>query len=110
MGYHVTINSRPAYNFRILIQDQPLHDVIQEAMTTHFQGLCFRERNAGTAIDAHMKSPGFDNQIGVHPETGKEFTFTLFHKSRDAVIFSEYFYRFRVCIRWKRMELRNLDG
>lgn len=39
-------------------------------MSVHFQGLCFRERNAGIAIDAHMKSPGFDNQIGVHPQTG----------------------------------------
>lgn len=39
-------------------------------MSVHFQGLCFRERNAGISIDAHMKSPGFDNQIGVHPQTG----------------------------------------
>ncbi|XP_050533845.1 glycogen debranching enzyme isoform X3 [Daktulosphaira vitifoliae] len=50
--------------------EQPLYDVIQEVMSIHFQGLCFRERNAGITIDAHMKSQGFDNQIGVHPLTG----------------------------------------
>lgn len=42
-------------------------------MSIHFQGLCFRERNAGLTIDAHMKSPGFDNQIGVQPLTGFVF-------------------------------------
>ncbi|XP_057317970.1 glycogen debranching enzyme-like isoform X1 [Microplitis mediator] len=50
--------------------DQPLHDVIQEALTVHFQGLCFRERNAGKQIDEHMTDRGFNNQIGVHPDTG----------------------------------------
>lgn len=45
--------------------------MIQEAVSVHFQGLCFRERNAGIAVDAHMTGPGFDNQIGVHPATGK---------------------------------------
>jgi glycogen debranching enzyme len=48
-----------------------LYDVIQEALTVHFQGLCFRERNAGHNIDAHMTDKGFDNQIGVNPETGE---------------------------------------
>ena len=43
---------------------------MQEALNVHFQGLCFRERNAGTAIDQHMTSYGFDNQIGVNPITG----------------------------------------
>lgn len=42
-------------------------------MAIHFQGLCFRERNAGFSIDAHMKSQGFDNQIGVQPSTGFVF-------------------------------------
>ncbi|KAJ9590614.1 hypothetical protein L9F63_016384, partial [Diploptera punctata] len=54
-------------------KDQPMYDVIQEALTTHFQGLCFRERNAGQNIDAHMTDKGFNNQIGVHPETGFVF-------------------------------------
>uniref|UniRef100_A0A1B6F753 Glycogen debranching enzyme n=1 Tax=Cuerna arida TaxID=1464854 RepID=A0A1B6F753_9HEMI len=53
--------------------DQPLYDVIQEAMQVHFQGLCFRERNAGTKIDAHMTNQGFNVQIGVHPKTGFVF-------------------------------------
>lgn len=44
--------------------DQPLHDVMQEALTMHFQGLIFRERNAGRQIDAHMSDRGFNNQIG----------------------------------------------
>ncbi|KAF6206185.1 hypothetical protein GE061_017413 [Apolygus lucorum] len=53
--------------------DQELSAVMQEALNVHFQGLCFRERNAGIQIDEHMTSAGFDNQIGVHPETGFVF-------------------------------------
>ncbi|XP_075970101.1 glycogen debranching enzyme isoform X2 [Anticarsia gemmatalis] len=53
--------------------DQPLHDVVQEALDVHFQGLVFRERNAGRAIDAHMSDKGFNVQIGVDPETGFPF-------------------------------------
>lgn len=44
--------------------DQALHDVMQEALTMHFQGLIFREKNAGRGIDAHMSDRGFNNQIG----------------------------------------------
>jgi glycogen debranching enzyme len=50
--------------------DQPLFDVMQEALSVHFQGLVFRERNAGNKIDEHMTDVGFNNQIGVHPDTG----------------------------------------
>jgi hypothetical protein len=50
---------------------------MQEALNVHFQGLCFRERNAGTAIDQHMTSYGFDNQIGVHPITGQPYVLAL---------------------------------
>lgn len=46
---------------------------MQEALNVHFQGLIFRERNAGRAIDAHMSDRGFNNQIGIHPETGFVF-------------------------------------
>ncbi|XP_032451729.1 glycogen debranching enzyme isoform X2 [Nasonia vitripennis] len=53
--------------------DETLSDVMQEALTVHFQGLCFRERNAGKRIDEHMTDRGFNNQIGVHPETGFVF-------------------------------------
>uniref|UniRef100_A0A224X542 Glycogen debranching enzyme n=1 Tax=Panstrongylus lignarius TaxID=156445 RepID=A0A224X542_9HEMI len=54
-------------------QEQELHNVMQEALNIHFQGLCFRERNAGPTIDRHMTSRGFDNQIAVHPNTGFVF-------------------------------------
>jgi len=56
-----------------LFKDQFLYDVIQEAMNVHFQGLIYRERNAGKDIDAHMIEKGFNNQIGIHPETGFVF-------------------------------------
>lgn len=93
-----------SFSFFPILQDQSLSDVIQEAMTKHFQGLRFRERNAGQAIDAHMKGPGFDNQIGVHPVTGKCYNYWI--------SFIKYFnnrrHRFRV--RWQRMELWHVDG
>lgn len=57
------------------LYEQPLHDVIQAGLNTHFQGLAFRERNAGRQIDAHMTDRGFNNQIGVHPETGETHIF-----------------------------------
>lgn len=53
--------------------DQPLYETIQETLNIHFQGLVFRERNAGTQIDEQMMDAGFNNQIGVHPETGFVF-------------------------------------
>ncbi|XP_065090211.1 glycogen debranching enzyme isoform X1 [Ochlerotatus camptorhynchus] len=53
--------------------DQFLYETIQEALVVHFQGLSYRERNAGTRIDAHMKDKGFNNRIGIHPETGFVF-------------------------------------
>ncbi|XP_016953294.2 glycogen debranching enzyme isoform X1 [Drosophila biarmipes] len=53
--------------------DQLLFDVMQEALQVHFQGLQYRERNAGYEIDAHMVDQGFNNHIGVHPETGFVF-------------------------------------
>lgn len=43
---------------------------MQEALAVHFQGLSFRERNAGHKIDAHMTDLGFDNKIGVDLDTG----------------------------------------
>uniref|UniRef100_A0A8D8ADW6 Glycogen debranching enzyme n=2 Tax=Culex pipiens TaxID=7175 RepID=A0A8D8ADW6_CULPI len=53
--------------------DQLLYETIQEALAVHFQGLSYRERNAGTRIDAHMKDKGFNNRIGINPETGFVF-------------------------------------
>ena len=52
---------------------QPLHETIHEALTVHLRGLSFRERNAGRAIDEHMKEEGFNNTIGVDPRTGFVF-------------------------------------
>ena len=53
--------------------EQPLAQVIHEALMKHLQGLKFRERNAGPKIDEHMKDEGFNNEIGVNPETGFVF-------------------------------------
>ncbi|CAG9126753.1 unnamed protein product [Plutella xylostella] len=53
--------------------DQPLQDVAQEILNRHFQGVVFRERDAGRGIDAHMTERGFTVALGVHPETGFPF-------------------------------------
>lgn len=50
-----------------------MHQIIHEALTVHFQGLVFRERNAGREIDEHMTEKGFNNQIGVKPNSGFVF-------------------------------------
>lgn len=46
---------------------------MQEALDTHFQGLVYRERNAGKEIDEHMTDQGFNVQIGIDPHTGFVF-------------------------------------
>lgn len=40
------------------IQDQLLHEVMQEALQKHATGLKFRERNAGQQIDSEMVDEG----------------------------------------------------
>ncbi|KFO26879.1 Glycogen debranching enzyme [Fukomys damarensis] len=50
--------------------DQPLFEVIQEAMQRHMQGIQFRERNAGSQIDRNMKDEGFNITAGIDEETG----------------------------------------
>lgn len=50
-----------------------MFQVMQEALQRHFQGVEFRERNAGFAIDREMKDEGFNNRIGVDLETGFVF-------------------------------------
>ncbi|XP_027724061.1 glycogen debranching enzyme isoform X1 [Vombatus ursinus] len=53
--------------------DQPLYEVIQEAMQRHLQGIQFRERNAGPQIDRNMKDEGFNITAGVDDQTGFVF-------------------------------------
>ncbi|XP_064607423.1 glycogen debranching enzyme-like isoform X2 [Liolophura sinensis] len=50
--------------------EQPLQDVMQEALQKHASGVKFRERNAGIGIDCHMKDEGFNNEIGVRWDCG----------------------------------------
>lgn len=55
------------------VTEQSLQDVMQEALTRHFEGVTFKERNAGREIDEHMKDNGFEVRIGVLPESGFVF-------------------------------------
>ncbi|XP_065569335.1 glycogen debranching enzyme-like [Artemia franciscana] len=52
------------------VRDQPLKEVMQEAVQRHFQGISFRERGAGYAIDSHMTNEGFNVRVGVDWQTG----------------------------------------
>eukprot|EP01128_Nolandella_sp_AFSM9_P004748 TRINITY_DN2190_c0_g1_i1.p1 TRINITY_DN2190_c0_g1~~TRINITY_DN2190_c0_g1_i1.p1 ORF type:complete len:1571 (-),score=177.42 TRINITY_DN2190_c0_g1_i1:40-4221(-) len=48
----------------------PLHSVVQEVMQRHCEGIRFRERNAGVAIDRVMSDDGFQVEVALDPLTG----------------------------------------
>ncbi|XP_017292357.1 glycogen debranching enzyme isoform X2 [Kryptolebias marmoratus] len=50
--------------------EQPLYDVIQEALQRHLLGISFREKNAGPKIDMNMRNEGFNVVVKVDPATG----------------------------------------
>lgn len=45
--------------------EQPLHAVMQEALSRHMVGVQFREIGAGKKLDEHMTDEGFNVEIGV---------------------------------------------
>jgi len=49
---------------------QKLSETMQEALTRHFVGIDFIERNAGKQIDEHMKPEGFNVKVTICKETG----------------------------------------
>ncbi|CAL8398012.1 unnamed protein product [Arctogadus glacialis] len=50
--------------------DQPLHDVVHEALQRHMQGIQFQEHDAGPQTDRNMSSQGFHVEAGVDQDTG----------------------------------------
>ncbi|CAB3411249.1 unnamed protein product [Caenorhabditis bovis] len=50
--------------------EQPLIETIYEALNRHFDGISYRERNAGHSIDEQMRYEGFDVNVGVDRDTG----------------------------------------
>uniref|UniRef100_A0A4W6G5M0 Glycogen debranching enzyme n=1 Tax=Lates calcarifer TaxID=8187 RepID=A0A4W6G5M0_LATCA len=50
--------------------EQPLYDIIQEALQRHLEGISFRERNAGPKIDMNMRDEGFSVVAKADPATG----------------------------------------
>lgn len=60
----------------IHVQEQPLYDVIHEALRRHLEGISFRERNAGPKIDMKMRDEG----VCVLNELCIQSTYTHFKK------------------------------
>ena len=51
-------------------KEEPVHDIIQEILQRHWDGIRFRERNAGVALDRDMSEEGFLIEACVDPVTG----------------------------------------
>lgn len=51
-------------------KQEPLIDVMCEALECHFSGIDFRERNAGPNIDEYMRDEGFNVKVFVDRSTG----------------------------------------
>lgn len=51
-------------------KEMPLEEVVQEAIQRHFEGISFRERNAGYQIDSQMCPEGFNVNAGIDLRTG----------------------------------------
>ena len=50
-----------------------MQDIIHEILSRHFEGIKFRERNAGEGLDRDMSYEGFEQSVGVDVETGFVF-------------------------------------
>uniref|UniRef100_A0A914HEY4 4-alpha-glucanotransferase n=1 Tax=Globodera rostochiensis TaxID=31243 RepID=A0A914HEY4_GLORO len=52
---------------------EPLSVTMFEALSRHFQGIAFRERNAGPRIDEHMRDEGFNVRAFIDEQSGLVF-------------------------------------
>ncbi|CEF61325.1 Glycogen debranching enzyme, metazoa family and Six-hairpin glycosidase-like domain and Glycogen debranching enzyme family and Glycoside hydrolase,catalytic domain and Glycoside hydrolase, superfamily domain-containing protein [Strongyloides ratti] len=57
-------------DFNFCGDEEPLKDVMYEALSKHFNGIEFRERNAGRELDKDMQNEGFNVNAFVDFETG----------------------------------------